>query len=145
MEKEITKEQAKTELEGRYTEAKKLLNQPDKLEELLQKFEQKIKKVPKIGEKLSHVFTLASMVKSYIKNEYKEVPLFSIVSAISAILYFVAPIDIINDLIPVVGYVDDAAVIACCVSLIDLDIQDYIEWRKSNGKDLYYQPQEEQE
>ncbi len=145
MTKEITNEQAKIELENNYSEAKELLSKPDKIEKLLQKFEQKIKKIPNIGEKLSHVFALASMVKSYIKNEYREVPLYSIVAAVSALIYFVSPIDLIPDFIPVAGLVDDATVIAYCVSLIDLDIQDYIEWRKANGKDLYYQPQEEQE
>lgn len=51
---------------------------------------------------------------------------------ISALIYFVSPVDIIPDFLPVVGYLDDAAVVAACIKLVKSDIDDYKQWRKIN-------------
>ena len=51
---------------------------------------------------------------------------------ISALIYFVSPVDIISDFLPVVGYLDDAAVVAACIKLVKSDIDDYKQWRKIN-------------
>jgi len=40
--------------------------------------------------------------------------------AISALVYFISPIDIIPDFIPVIGYADDAAAIAAAVASISV-------------------------
>jgi uncharacterized membrane protein YkvA (DUF1232 family) len=44
---------------------------------------------------------------------------------ISALVYFISPVDIIPDVIPGAGYIDDAAVVAWVVSLISDDIADF--------------------
>ena len=63
----VNQELALTTLESGYQEASIMLNDVDKLEELFQKVEQKLKIIPKIGDKLAVAATMASMVKSYIK------------------------------------------------------------------------------
>ena len=44
---------------------------------------------------------------------------------IFALLYFIMPIDAIPDPIPVLGYVDDAAVVAWVIGCISEDISEY--------------------
>ncbi len=44
---------------------------------------------------------------------------------ISALLYFISPIDVIPDAIPVVGYADDALYVAWVLHIIDDEIQAY--------------------
>ena len=136
MESKITHEKALEELEKGYEKAELLLQDEDKLERLLQRLENKLKAIPKIGEKLSHIPTFASLVKSYIQKEYTEVPIGTIVAILSALIYFVSPIDIIPDAIPGLGHVDDAAVVGACLILVDSDIQEYIKWRNSHGKKI---------
>ena len=45
--------------------------------------------------------------------------------AIGALLYFVLPIDVIPDFIPVIGYADDAAVIAAAVAYLSKELAAY--------------------
>lgn len=44
---------------------------------------------------------------------------------VAAILYFLSPVDLIPDFIPVIGYLDDAAVVAFAIGMIDGDLQAY--------------------
>jgi len=48
--------------------------------------------------------------------------------ATAAIIYFVNPADVIPDVIPLVGYVDDAAVIAWVVAAIRADLDAFRRW-----------------
>lgn len=130
------KVQAKVELEKGYVEAEEILKDIDKLERFLQRLEKKLKTIPLAGEKLSHIPVMVSLVKSYTKREYTDIPIGTIIAVISALVYFVSPIDIIPDSIPVLGYFDDAAVVAACWALVESDVDEYIKWREANGKVL---------
>jgi uncharacterized membrane protein YkvA (DUF1232 family) len=119
-----------------YEEAEKVLNDVDKLEELLQALEKKLKKIPAVGEKLSYVPVMVLLIRSYIKKEYTQVPLGSIIAAISSVLYVVNHFDLIPDSIPLAGYLDDAAVLTVALKMIESDIDDYKKWCIANGKKI---------
>lgn len=53
------------------------------------------------------------------------------VVAIGALLYFILPVDLIPDLLPIVGFADDAAVIATAVGFLNTQLAAY---RRSNRK-----------
>ena len=76
------------------------------------------------------------MIKSYVKKEYTDVPIGTIIAVISALTYVISPIDLIPDSIPVLGYFDDAAVVAACWKLVESDIEEYTQWREKNNKVL---------
>ena len=71
---------------------------------------------------------LISCLKSYIKREYTEIPLGSMLAIVSALIYWVSPIDIIPDCIPGVGYIDDTAVVLACLAMVKADLDDYKKW-----------------
>ena len=73
--REITEEEAKKEYEKGFNEAEKLLQNPDKLEAFLQKLEKKLKVIPVVGTTFAIVPAMISLVRSYVKKEYTEVPL----------------------------------------------------------------------
>ena len=54
---------------------------------------------------------MGKLVAAYKRGEYREVPVKLIASLVFAIGYVVCPVDLIPDYIPVVGFVDDAAVV----------------------------------
>ena len=102
------------ELKKGYDEAEKLLHDVDELERFLQRLEKKLKTIPIAGNKLAVLPTMISLVRNYMKKEYTDIPIGTVIAIISALIYFVSPMDIVPDSIPVIGYFDDAAVVGAC-------------------------------
>ena len=133
---DISEEEALQELKKGYGKAEQLLQSKDKIEEFLQKLERKIKTIPGAGGALANIPIMASLVKSYIKKEYTEIPLGTIIAVLSALIYYLSPFDLVIDGIPVLGSLDDIAVILACLKLVETDLKDYEKWRKENRKIL---------
>jgi len=74
------------------------------------------------------VTTLTAMVKDYASGKYREVPEKSILAATVALLYILNPLDLIPDLVPGLGLIDDAAVLTMVVKAIQSDVQNYRSW-----------------
>lgn len=136
MENNTDKKVIQKEFEKNSQTAKELLKDEDKVEKLLLQIEDKFEEIPIVGSKLACIPTLVSLVRSYINKEYTEAPLGSIISIITAMLYVVSPVDLIPDNIPVLGQLDDVAVIAFCWPLIENDVKNYEEWRKKKQKEI---------
>lgn len=130
--KNFSSEDANKALTLLYPKAEEYLNDTSKLEQLLLRIEEKLKAIPKIGEKLSEIPVFVMMIRSYIKKEYTEIPIGTLIAIIAALLYFISPVDLIPDVIPGAGYIDDAAVVGACLLLVESDVLEYQEWRKTN-------------
>lgn len=116
-------------LESRYSEAEELIENPDQLERLLQRIEEKLKIVPVAGETLSNIPVMISLVRSCVKGDYSDLPVGSLIAIVSALIYFLSPIDFIPDSIPGVGLIDDALVVSACLKLVQSDMDEYKAWR----------------
>ncbi|MCL4750432.1 MAG: DUF1232 domain-containing protein [Myxococcales bacterium] len=57
-------------------------------------------------------------------------------ATVFALAYFVSPVDAIPDAVPVVGYLDDALVVAWVVHMLRGDIADYRKFREEKGRPL---------
>ena len=75
---------------------------------------------------------LFALLKDFYQGNYKEVPWLVIASIGGSLLYVLSPIDLIPDFIPVVGYLDDAAVFAACLKFVKEDLEKYKEWRNNS-------------
>jgi uncharacterized membrane protein YkvA (DUF1232 family) len=75
---------------------------------------------------------LLRMIRSWLTGRYA-LPAATLLSAVAALLYFVDPIDLIPDSVPVLGYLDDAAVIAAVVRLNLSQISRFRAWEVSNS------------
>lgn len=131
----IEAKRAKAELEKRYAQALELLADEKKIDDFLIKVEELVKQIPKgsiFAPYVKDVRLLILMVRSYISGEYKDIPVTTIVAAVSALVYVLSPLDVIPDNIPVVGFADDAAVVAYLMKSIEKDIKKYEDWRKKN-------------
>lgn len=132
----FTEEELKNAIATKNEEAKTYIDDEEKFEKFIQKLEKKLKNIPGIGPYLSDLTCAISLVRSYIKREYREIPLGSVIGIVSALIYVVSPIDLIPDPIPGIGFVDDAAAITFALKMFFTDIEDYKKWRRENGKEM---------
>lgn len=123
--KGLSEADAQKELENGMAHAEKILNDANKIEQLLDKLN-----LQKLEEEFTKILVMADMVKDYIKKKYTKVPKRSILAIVSAIIYFLNPFDIIPDFIPGVGQVDDLSIILVCWRMISKDIEDYLAWKE---------------
>ena len=119
-------------------EAERIVSDPDKMELFLQRLEQKLDDVPVVGEQLSMVPVMVSMIKSYVKKEYTDVPVQTIVAMVASLLYLISPKDLIKDSIPVLGLLDDIAVIALSWRYTVGEANKYQIWRKEQGLETVF-------
>jgi uncharacterized membrane protein YkvA (DUF1232 family) len=99
---------------------------------------QKLKQVPEAFKKLiSRMRLLLEMLKDYWKGDYRDVPWYTIAMVIAAVLYFINPFDIIFDVIPGAGYIDDVLVIGLVFKSMQADLKRYCAY-KGYGPDLYF-------
>jgi uncharacterized membrane protein YkvA (DUF1232 family) len=87
------------------------------------------KKVAKLGASLpglvGQVRVGFSMVRDYVKGDYRKLPWWTIASIAGSLAYFLAPIDLVPDFIPLLGYIDDATVVAAVFASLREDIRRY--------------------
>ena len=72
---------------------------------------------------------LISMVKDYWGRNYRQAPVGVIGAAVFTLLYVFNPLDLMPDVIPLVGQIDDAAIVAACLMLIEHDLRTYAAWK----------------
>ena len=116
--------------------AQKIVRNPDKMQSMLDGLEKKLEKLPGLGGTLANVPVLISLVKSYIKGEYKSFPISVLISTVAALTYFLSPVDLIPDVIPVLGLTDDAGVLGIALKFIGDDIEAYKKWRSERYSDI---------
>ena len=136
MKHNFDEEKAKAVLEQGYKEAEDMLADVDKTERFLQQLEQKLNDIPLAGNALADIPILISLVRSYMQKEYTEAPYGSMLAIVSVLIYIISPIDLMPDSIPVLGQLDDVAVIALFWPLIETDVRDYVQWRNENNKTI---------
>lgn len=119
-------------LDNAMSEANDFINNPSRLDALLFDLEEKLKSIPAIGETVSEVPVMISMVKSWIKKEY-QVNVKVLAAIVGAFLYLVKKKDLISDNIPVVGIADDIAVLGLALKLVAPDVQAYRDWKAQRG------------
>lgn len=134
MENKLSQEMLEAEIKKNEPKAKELLGDQDKMERFLERLENKLKKIPAVGKKLSNIPVMISLVRSYIHKEYEDIPLGSIIAIICGLTYFLSPVDLIPDSIPILGYSDDVLVIGIVWKLVGDDVEEYQKWQVENGK-----------
>jgi len=136
-ESEVFTEEKLEKVLGTYSEeAKSTIEDEDKFERFVQRLENKLKQIPHIGEYLSDIACMVSLVRKYIKKEYTDIPLGTIISIVATLIYIVSPVDFIPDAIPLVGYFDDIFLLGWVLKLIHSDIEEYKKWRVANGMQI---------
>ena len=126
---DISLDKAKALLDSGIAEAQELIREPSKVDDVLIQMEDRLKEVPAIGETLSDLPLMISMVKGYITKEYSEVSPKVIATLVAAFLYLIKKKDIISDKIPVIGMADDLAVLGLALKLSEPELEAFKAFR----------------
>ena len=112
-------------------EAGDFVNNPSRLDRLLAEAEAALRNIPNVGDTLSGLPVVIAMVKSWIRREYAVQPKV-LATIIAAFLYLVKGKDLIPDSLPVVGMVDDTAVLMFALKIVEPELNAYRAWRDAN-------------
>lgn len=92
----------------------------------------------KIGEASDKFFifqnksnAMMRMLKAWYAKEYTGVSKKAILSLIASLIYFVNPIDLIPDFIPVVGKFDDILILGFITNKLNNEIQKFMAWEEA--------------
>ncbi len=130
----MTEYKEHTKFKSAKAKAERILQNPDKLKNLLSMVLDKLntmdgRKLP-IGDFFRRVKTFNRMIRAYIKGEYKSFPLKMVVMLVTGLIYFVMPLDIIPDFIPVTGFLDDLTVIVWIFNTFKKEIDEFEAWER---------------
>lgn len=97
-------------------------------------FREKIQKASStLKQILENVRDLYSLFNDGIKRRYKLHPVTLGVIG-GGLLYFIIPTDFIPDFIPVIGFLDDLAVLTIIVNSLQGELMEYRNWKKIKNK-----------
>ena len=83
-----------------------------------------------IKEKVS---PLVRMVRCTVNKEYLDTPWQTVILITAALIYFVSPFDALTDFLPLIGFIDDAAVISVVFASISKDVEKFIAWEATQS------------
>jgi len=73
---------------------------------------------------------LVRMVRAYAKGEYRAIPGKTLLRLVAVLVYFVSPIDVLPDFLPIVGMADDIALLLWLFSSLSDDFEKFSQWEK---------------
>ncbi|NVO84614.1 YkvA family protein [Hymenobacter terrestris] len=117
--------------------AGKLLGRPFKvvlvLNETANKLASKESGDNKFKQLFSVAYTLIRLVRNYVSGDYRQVETGTIVSGLGVLLYVLSPIDLVPDFIPVVGFLDDLALISWFVGKFQSELERFRDWEQTHA------------
>ncbi|WKV11875.1 YkvA family protein [Marivirga harenae] len=96
--------------------------------EVKQTLTSRAKASEKIGQLRNKISTLIRLVKAYTKGSYKNISFKSMIYTVGVLIYFITPMDIVPDFIPVSGFIDDASLILWLYNHLGYELQQFKAW-----------------
>ena len=78
--------------------------------------------------------TIFRLIKASMAGEYTGVPGTTVAAAVAVLVYFLSPIDLIPDFIPVLGLLDDVALVAWFSTTLKGEMDKFQDWEQSSAK-----------
>ena len=79
---------------------------------------------------------LVRLVAAYANGSYRQIATTTIVSGLAVLLYVLLPVDVVPDFIPVLGFIDDAALIAWFMDKFRVELEHFKAWEQTPDRPL---------
>lgn len=76
---------------------------------------------------------LLAFVKDYWAGNYRKAPYGIIAAVVFVLLYVFNPLDVMPDFLPLIGVVDDAAIMGASLMALERDLHKYRTWKQSTS------------
>ncbi|MBA2482294.1 MAG: DUF1232 domain-containing protein [Planctomycetes bacterium] len=87
-----------------------------------------------LAELWQYLNACVRLFRAYASGTYTQLPVKSMILITMAIVYFVSPLDILPDFLPLVGLVDDAAILGFVISQVRRDLDAFLAWEAKTAK-----------
>ncbi len=74
------------------------------------------------------------MLRDVLKGRYRPVPWPALGWMLAALVYLVSPLDLIPDMLVLVGVLDDALIVGWLLTRVDAALAPYRAWREAQGE-----------
>lgn len=88
----------------------------------------------KASEAKDKLMVLGRLSKAYATGKYRHIPWKSLLIILAAIIYFINPVDLIPDVVPVLGLTDDFGVLLWVYEAINSEVEKFLSWEKSQAE-----------
>jgi uncharacterized membrane protein YkvA (DUF1232 family) len=106
----------------------------DRIIEKAREIEDKVKKIPALHRVWLDILLCLELIRDYRSGTYRDIAAWALAAVAFGLLYLVNPVELIPDVIPVVDYLDDVAVIALVLKLVKAELEKYAAWRKARDE-----------
>ena len=118
--------------------AAEYLNDPNKLRGLARNAAAKATALGQDGpftKILEDLNVMVRLIGHLCSGTYTRFPVRSLVLLVAGLLYFVWPLDLVPDAIPVLGWLDDVTLLAFIIRSIKFDLDVFQQWEKTESGD----------
>ncbi len=118
-----------------FERSKSFLNNNEKIKTLMHSVREKIMDMRHDGEEknafIENIRMVMRMIQAHFNGTYSSFSTRSILLLIFSLVYFITPVDMIPDIVPVLGFTDDISVLYFVLQSLATDIEKYREWEEA--------------
>ncbi|MGE5235361.1 MAG: YkvA family protein [Acidobacteriota bacterium] len=82
----------------------------------------------------AEVGALIRMVRETLRGRYRKLPRRALLASLAGMVYFLDPLDLVPDVIPLFGFLDDAIVLTWIVAQVRRDLDAFLVWEREWGR-----------
>lgn len=114
-----------------YKRAERTITSGTAVSELLDQVFLKVGETTELFYKVQDsMIALTRMLRAWIQGDYKNISTKSIIAVVAALIYFVNPLDLIPDFIPIIGQIDDIFILGYLIKMLNKEIERFMAWEK---------------
>ncbi|MBK8351735.1 MAG: DUF1232 domain-containing protein [Saprospirales bacterium] len=114
-----------------YKRAERTITSGTAVSELLDQVFLKVGETTELFYKVQDsMIALTRMLRAWMQGDYKNISTKSIIAVVAALIYFVNPLDLIPDFIPIIGQIDDIFILGYLIKMLNKEIERFMAWEK---------------